>query len=358
MPTTDIQNPGVQFLLQRNVEQSKIFCSEQSRMWKRQYREAHPTKIIVLKCSDGRLNLSLLTDTPPGILEPYRTIGGAFDIGWPFFESLIMESVRQSASQHQNVLILVTYHWSVGDVKRGCRGFNNDIEAAKAYTRTFCGKLNMILAHLPHMVRAIQVGIETDEDALTFHGESSNGVFKTVEHLKQSDDEILEGFRKLYPALNEQMTVDLATLALGNRRHVEHVRKNPKPLDDVFHKERVVVIGRGADWLHLPNFALIIGPYSYNLSEPLIIAAKILLENLTSGRVPQDEGVVLMISAAYREADPHYIDMARGMAIEKAHSLSTFAYDTVAQHVPELMPYVHMLKGTVDMQTRLFTPLE
>ena len=42
---------------------------------------------------DGRLNLALMTETPPGIVQPFRNIGGKFDLGWPYFGILMREWV-------------------------------------------------------------------------------------------------------------------------------------------------------------------------------------------------------------------------------------------------------------------------
>ncbi|NWF73057.1 MAG: hypothetical protein HXY51_08495, partial [Nitrospirae bacterium] len=52
---------------------------------------------IALKCMDGRLNLSVATNTPPGIIEPIRNLGGRFDLGWPHFGEVITEQVQSMA---------------------------------------------------------------------------------------------------------------------------------------------------------------------------------------------------------------------------------------------------------------------
>jgi hypothetical protein len=70
-------------------------------------------------------------------------------------------------------------------------------------------------------------------------------------------------------------------------------------------QEQVLAVGRGFDWLHLPNKALIVGPYrfvdfkhcckafrmtrfiSYNLGDPIATAGSLLLSNLKDGRIPK-----------------------------------------------------------------------
>lgn len=115
--------------------------------------------------------------------------------------------------------------------------------------------------------------------------------------------------------------------------------------------EQILGVGRGFDWLHLHNKALLIGPFSYDLKDPIAKAAGILLDNITAKRIPKKEGVVLMASAAYREQT----GVEKQLAEEKAKSLSCFAYHTIKNSVPGLMKHLTVLVGTVDMNTRLFT---
>ena len=50
---------------------------------------------------------------------------------------------------------------------------------------------------------------------------------------------------------------------------------------DVGHRTRI-------DWLHMPNLALIIGPYSPDLAEPIRKAAGIIEANMKNYRIPDD----------------------------------------------------------------------
>jgi hypothetical protein len=38
---------------------------------------------------DGRLNLPVMTQTAVGIIQPFRNLGGKFDLGWPFFQATL-----------------------------------------------------------------------------------------------------------------------------------------------------------------------------------------------------------------------------------------------------------------------------
>ena len=66
------------------------------------------------------------------------------------------------------------------------------------------------------------------------------------------------------------------------------------------HSEQVIAVGRGFDWLHVINKALIVGPFSVDWSSEVVTAAKIVLSNLKEGRAPKEDGTVLLVCAPYR----------------------------------------------------------
>ena len=101
-----IEGDIVKFILDRNAAQSEAFTDPSAQLKRRLYRAQHPTEILVLKCMDGRLNLSLYTETPPGILQPFRNIGGKFDYGWPFFQELIRDGVNFSVAKGRECLVI------------------------------------------------------------------------------------------------------------------------------------------------------------------------------------------------------------------------------------------------------------
>jgi len=73
----------------------------------------------VFKCMDGRVNLPVVTNTPTGILMPFRNLGGMFDLGWPHLGEVVAHHVQRMVRTGRSVLFLVTYHWSKGDPTRG-----------------------------------------------------------------------------------------------------------------------------------------------------------------------------------------------------------------------------------------------
>ena len=62
---------------------SAAYCDPEACLARELHRARHPTAIAVLKCMDGRINIPIATNTPPGIIQPFRNLGGFFDLGWP-----------------------------------------------------------------------------------------------------------------------------------------------------------------------------------------------------------------------------------------------------------------------------------
>jgi hypothetical protein len=60
----------------------------------------------------------------------------------------------------------------------------------------------------------------------------------------------------------------------------------------------MIGVGRGFDWLHMPNLALIIGPYGPDLADPIRKAAGIIEANMKSFRIP-DDGFLLLVASPY-----------------------------------------------------------
>jgi hypothetical protein len=337
----------INFLLTRNKEQSRLFWRKGPA--RRKYRKNHPTEICVLKCMDGRLHLPTFTETPVGILQPYRNIGGKFDFGWPWFGFLIRKWVEYSIGKSRDCLILISYHFSKGDPHRGCAGFKYDTEAAKAHTSALVRQAERIFEH--DIAYPVQIGVETDDEALIVHG-SNGGVLDLGVETNLSAEELTEKITKLFPDMEEQVVADFCELLLGNLRHIKKIRESNRPILEMVHGEQILAIGRGFDWLHLPNKAIIIGPYDPNLSEPIEVAARLLLENIEKKRIPEGEGVVIITSSVYDKKPT----LEFRQAIEKSITLAQLALKVIDERVPELKKYMasEPLIGVVDYNNREF----
>jgi hypothetical protein len=340
------------FILDRNKKQSAEFCAPGSQLARRLYRAQHPSEIIALKCMDGRLNLSLVTNTPPGIIKPYRNIGGRFDLGWPFFGRLVLEDVEYGVSKGRPTIVLSTYHFSKGDAHRGCAGYQYDTEAARAGATKLAEQFARAFGQGRTAVFPLVVGMETDECGLVFHG-AGKRVFDVALNAEASIEDVRTELARLYPDLPEQIVADLVPLIAGNQAYVRELRTQRRPVVDMEHKENIIAVGRGLDWLHLPNGAFIIGPYDPAWESAVEVAATIVLNNMKEKRVREQDGALLLVTAPFRS-----VGADQGVAAEKALFLARESERVLRERVPAIVKKLNVLVGTVDYNTRLFTVLK
>lgn len=348
-----MHNSLIEEVLLRNQEQSSLFCGPDASLARKQYRALHPTEILWFKCMDGRLNGALMTGTPVGIIQPVRNIAGSFDLGWPYLGALFLEWVEYAVSHGRRCLPFVTYHWSKSDVHKGCKGHEYNVDKAKADSRWLLDSIEFAFGKEHTAVHPIMVGIETDEDTMVLHGDN-DAELNISDELETPEDDLIEKLRHLYPDMHPQILNDLLPLVLGNVSHIRELRKTVRPIQHTMHGEQIICVGRGFDWLHWLNRALIIGPYSFDLAKPIRTAAGIVLDNIQKGLVPERDGALLVTSGVYRittGSEPR-------MAELKARTLQKFAIDVIRHDVPELYSHLHVLSGTVDSNTRLFKQID
>lgn len=347
---TNTMSRIIQEVLEWNRAQSAEFCD--ASLARQRHRAIHPTEIAALKCMDGRLNLALMTKTPPGIIYPFRSMGGRFSMAWPWFGDLIDEWVAYGISKGRCSVIMVTYHFSRSNNEHlGCKGWGYDKEGAMAAARQIVKEIEHVFGARQREVRAIVVGLETDEDALVFHGEGD----LDLGTLETTDEQVLwNRFRAIYPGMSVEMLRDLFHFVKGNVAHIAETRTKRREPIDLDHRENIIAVGRGFDWLHMPNRALIIGPYGYEWANEVAVAGKIVLSNLKAGRIKEEDGVLLLCSSAFRAE--------RGTGKEEPRSelraleMARIAKAVLAKEVPELK--FDVLVGKVDMDTRKLHVLE
>ncbi|HLD19635.1 MAG TPA: hypothetical protein VJB93_00065 [Patescibacteria group bacterium] len=341
----------VDYLLDLNEEHSTAFISPDVTLARRKYRAEHPTEIAAFKCMDGRLHLPVITETVPGIIQPWRNLGGKFDLGWLGLAASFKDWVDYAISVGRHCLVIVTYHYARGDEHRGCRGFDYDTTAAREFTLNLKKQFEKVFGR--SIVYTIQCGIETDADALILHGDNGE-IVDCADVLDASDNDVRKMLERLYMEMPERILKDIFPLIKGNIAHIKKVQHTGRLVENAEHQERVLAVGRGFDWLHKINFALIVGPFAPNLIEPIETAALLLKSNIEDGRISKEDGIVLMTSAPYRDpAGPE-----RLLAEEKARFLHNFSLDVITNRVPEIVPYLQFLTTTIDMHTRRVNVLE
>jgi len=327
-------------IVELNKKHSEMFQAQ--RLERELYLSKHPTNVVVFKCMDGRIHMPTVTRTPLGIMKPFRNIGGRFDLGWPLLNESFDQSVKKAVRKGNRTLVLVTYHYSQGDVHRGCAGFHYDCEQSKKFTENFRKQILRTYGENNGVVFPILVGLETDKDALIFHGD--NGKILDVSTIADSSEKNLEAlFHKLYPLMPERILDDLLPLVEGNIKCIQETKNNGKSLDQLVHGEWVLALGKGFDWLHTPNMALIVGPYDPNSGEPIKTAAGIIKSNLDEGK--DKEGMVLLSSAVY--ADP----AEKTRAKERTIYMNRLALEIIEKNYHEMLSQMHSMAVILNALT-------
>lgn len=329
--------------------QGLAYADPEAWLSRQRYLARHPTAIMVMKCMDGRINIPVATRTPRGIIQPFRNLGGIFHLGWPHLGEIIQGAVDKVMHQGRQVLMMVTYHHSRGDPRRGCAGFHYRTEDARSHTFGIRDEISTLFGGGHQNVYPLVCGFETDEEALVLHG--TEGQTLDMATLQPADlDTLPARLAQLFPDMPVQIRHDLLPLLEGNFHHIAALRRLERHLD-IEHREWVLCIGRGFDWLHLPNVALIIGPYSPDLSDPVRKAAGIIEANMQAGRIP-DDGFLLLSSVPYED-----IGVDRARAVLKSRFLARFAADVVQQAFPALAARMSVRESVLNWQQRALEPL-
>ncbi|SDD18113.1 Carboxysome Shell Carbonic Anhydrase [Aquimonas voraii] len=334
----------IDWLLARAEQHSQVFSASDSVLARERYRALHPTALAAMKCMDGRLNLAYATGTPIGLIQPFRNLGGRFDLGWPHLGEVLSAWVLRQIREGRRVLLLLTYHFARGSRERGCAGFGFDTAAAQAHVQGLRQQVERVFGQGHDAVYPLVCGFETDEDALCLH--APGGEVLDLAGLREDEAGALpQRLLTLFPDMPAQVREDLLPLLLGNLRHVGAIRASQRPLE-VEHHEWVLCVGRGFDVLHMPNHALIVGPYSPRLDQSIATAAGIIESNMRSGRIP-DDGFLLLASVPYEEPGP---DRAR--AELKARFLCEFSCELIRERHPWLAGRMHVQRAVLDWPRR------
>lgn len=336
----------IAWLVDLSKRHSETYCTPEAYLARKRYSAKHPTMIMALKCMDGRIHLPYATKTPLGIIKPFRNIGGMFDLGWPYLGEVLYNTVSNAIDDSKRVLIMITYHYSKSDQHRGCAGFNYDREAAVKHVFEVKKQIEYVFGHDHQTVYPVICGFETDEDAMILHGENEEvlDLATTGETLKEFWANKL---RAMYPDMPDQVLRDLVPLAQGNIEHIKDIRSSHRNLElDSVHREWIICIGRGFDFLHVPNIALIIGPYSPDMSSPIVNAVSIIKSNMDKGMIPRD-GFLLLASAPYSE-----IGVDRARAELKSHFLSQYASEVIQKAHPDMHELMIRKTAILNWHTR------
>ena len=341
----------IDWLIEHAHRYALAYQSPESFLARSLYTAKHDTAVIALKCMDGRLNLSVATNTPAGIIQPIRNIGGRFDLGWPHFGELLTEQVQGMVRQGRRTLILINYHYSKGDHHRGCAGWNYDTEAARNHMFRTKRQMEAVFGTLHSTVYPLVCGFETDDDALILHGSRHREVLDLSTVPSTDVKSLPSTLARLYPDMPEEMQEDLLPLVQGNIAHIAGIRQSDRTLE-IVHHEWMIGVGRGFNWLHMPNLALIIGPYSPELADPISKAGGIIEANMKDNRIP-DDGFLVLAVAPY-----HEVGVDRARATLKSRFMAEFATAIIRTDYPKIADKLHMRRAVLSWQTRALELIE
>ena len=335
----------IDWLMEHARRYAQVYQSPESFLARERYTAKHDTGIIALKCMDGRLNISVATNTPAGIIQPIRNIGGRFDLGWPHFGEVITEQVQSVVKHGRHMLILINYHYSKGDRYRGCAGWGYNTEAARDSTFRIKRQVEEVFGSAHSTVYPVVCGFETDEDALILHGSNHHDVLDLSTLSAQDLTTLPSTISRLYPDMPEDIQEDLLPLVQGNVVHIAAIKQSDRSLE-IVHHEWMIGIGRGFHWLHMPNLALIIGPYSPELADPLSKAGAIIAANMQNDKIP-DDGFLLFSVAPYQDVG---VDRAR--ATLKSRFMAEFAAHIIRSDHPNIADKINIRKAVLSWHTR------
>lgn len=343
-----------QHILDLNATQSRRYIEETP--LRLAYLRAHPTKIIVFKCMDSRLNLAVMAGLLFGILIAKRNIGGIFDVGWPALAQRLIQEMDEAWLNRNRCLFLVTYHWSASDDPEhphlGCAGHNNDKDAAMASAAKTVMDLRFGFHGDIQRNYAILVGIETDGGSLVFHSEDGKSTISTADLIGVTDDVIAMIFRGMYPNMADDILRDLVPLIRGNIEYVKALTRHPKSDGEKMHREQLICLGTLFDWLHEIGLSLIVNDVDPEFRKAFAKGGSIVISNREAGRIPADEHAACMISVPYAR------DFERHSAILRARYLFEAGQEALRQALGPEFGFFQFLTGVMDKNTRLFEPID
>jgi hypothetical protein len=312
---------------------------------------------LVLKCMDGRNDLTRWTQLLYGLVQALRTTGGVFDPGHILLRNRIHGLMKYAQSKQRYLIVIIAYHYSKSGQHLSCRFENGDRLAARMFARGLTEAIAAIYGR-SLAVYPICVGMETDEEAITFEG-VEDGRSLPIATLDSETDvpACMSRLYKLYPGMAEKVLKNLAEMAAKNYRHVASIRQDPKPDEALDHNEYGSLLGDGADFHHKPNELIILWPGVYDLAGPVRTSMEINGGNLLRryNRLGEERyrhrvnGILLIGSAYFRDSGA---DERSAQAEAKANL--DYQYKVLQASYPQLLPYVSGISGAVDFRTRRF----
>ncbi len=344
------ENPLVQDILALNDK--RVHAHVREKKMRQEWRAEHPFHLIYIGCMDGRhSHFPQTLGIPVGCCDIFQHPGAKFKTHWPYFITLLTDSIETGLYAGQQVVIFVSSHYSALHHDHGCRAFNNNRTSATDHILTFTRDLKDLYADFPDDIHIIPVEVNTDNDAITFIGEDH---LTTAHAHAMGDAESMRQQIRRYcnTANNEKLVNLLFEFVTTNRAHVQQVLQTPRAHTDCCHNETVLAVGRGFNtWLNMErNRGIILFPDGdHDLDRGIEIAGNILLENSKNNPFLEEHGALAIACSAYSEQKKMRIATARALGYaERVQRILT-------SRVPDLRFIV--FSGVVHLSTWKLTPV-
>lgn len=330
-------------VLGMNAEAADLFVS--TIVDRRAYRAEHPTEIAISACMDGRIDVAGSCGIPYGIAQSFRNIGGRYRLGWPMMSTKLTEWADYAHAMYRPALFIATYHFSGSQNGRlGCRGFQNDADAARAWMEDFQRRVRKAFRG---RIWVVVAGVDTDNDALLIHGSATTFDARTFARRSIVEkSSIGDAAKCVMGGIPEHVFDDVFPLLVANIKHVRTMMGKPRNGHDLDHRESVLAIGDDLEWLRR-DVAIKIGDCDPALDDAIVTAAQIIQKNREHGRVQDPEGL-LLVDCAYRR------DVDHGATLERAKFLGEFALEVIKRRIPDMRDFFVPLVGVTSYDDRRF----
>jgi hypothetical protein len=124
---------------------------------------------------------------------------------------------------------------------------------------------------------------------------------------------------------------------------------------DIDHRESILFVGQNHKSLCPPGEALVVNRFDPQLAEVLVVAGKLLIENLEKYGIAPNGKILLITAASYSsEDDPGITEVRKKFAKLKAEKLANRSAGALRdRRIEKLLPYVDYMTAIVDTQTFL-----
>ncbi len=333
-------------------QQSRLYQQDETQ--RRRYFSKHPTFFGCLKCMDGRVEIPTMTKTARGIVKPYRAIGGKFELFWPAFQNSISHWIKNAAAHGEHSCILLTSHFCSVKRELGCKGWENDRDAARRHMEMLARQMG---EDYGEQLVAIPTSVDTAFDELILHG--PRGDISGASLRDKDIATIRKDIRRAFPQMPIQVIKDLAPFLHGNAQRVTELKSNPRSIQEMEHDERVIAIGEGFDGLTTDNFALMNSDVNPNLDSALVIAAQIIEQKVVSSAIQ-----AMVFTNIFFGSDRGILHNLPGMdkrcAVRRSRGLQEFAQNHIRKQCPALWRSgrLHFLTAVTRESTRELEVIE